>query len=180
MLKGLETLGLRVEKMAQNAAAVADMLANHPKVERVYYAGHPSHAQYELAQRQMSGGSNMLAFDVKGKQADAYTLADNLALIKISNNLGDAKSIITHPATTTHQRLEEEDRLNWGFQRNYCVCQLAWKPKKICSAICNSHWIRFKICSKRENWAIIARLRLALFWPRIKSGAAIMHCVVHS
>ncbi len=67
MLKGLETLGLRVEKMAQNAAAVADMLANHPKVERVYYAGHPSHAQYELAQRQMSGGSNMLAFDVKGQ-----------------------------------------------------------------------------------------------------------------
>lgn len=115
MLKGLETLGLRVEKMAQSAAAIAEMLANHPKVERVFYAGHSSHPQYELAQKQMSGGSNMLAFEVKSKQADAFKVADQLALIKISNNLGDAKSIITHPATTTHQRLDVADRVELGI-----------------------------------------------------------------
>ncbi|MCF4097593.1 O-succinylhomoserine sulfhydrylase [Maritalea mediterranea] len=115
MLKGLETLGLRVEKMTQNAKAIADMLANHPKVERIFYPGHSSHPQYELAQKQMKAGSNMLAFEVKGTQADAYAVADHLALIKISNNLGDAKSIITHPATTTHQRLDEEDRAELGI-----------------------------------------------------------------
>lgn len=113
MLKGLETLGLRVERMTASAGKVAEFLGSHPKVKRVIYPHHPSHPQYELAKRQMKAGSTLVAFEVAG-QDEAFRLSDALAVILISNNLGDAKSIITHPRTTTHQRLSEEARLETG------------------------------------------------------------------
>lgn len=115
LLKGLETLPLRVRQMTESAAKIADFLGNHPKVERVIYPHHKSHPQYELAKRQMKAGSTLVAFELKGGQEAAFKLSDSLAVILISNNLGDAKSIITHPRTTTHQRLSEEVRLESGI-----------------------------------------------------------------
>lgn len=118
MLKGLETLELRVTRMTESAARIADFLADHPKVGRLYYPHHKSHPQYDLARRQMGAGSTMVAFEVRGGQAEAFTVADNLAIILTSNNLGDAKSIISHPATTTHQRFSDEIRAELGISRN--------------------------------------------------------------
>ncbi|RUT31323.1 O-succinylhomoserine sulfhydrylase [Arsenicitalea aurantiaca] len=115
MLKGLETLNLRVRQMTESAARVADFLGQHEKIARVLYPHHPDHPQYELGKRQMRAGSSLVAFEVKGGQTEAFRLADALAVILISNNLGDAKSIITHPTTTTHQRLAEEVRLESGI-----------------------------------------------------------------
>lgn len=114
LLKGLETLPLRVRQMTASATAVAEALAGHPKVERVIYPYHPSHPQYDLAKRQMTAGSTLVAMEIKGGQEAAFTLSDSLAVILISNNLGDAKSLITHPATTTHARLTEAARLEVG------------------------------------------------------------------
>jgi O-succinylhomoserine sulfhydrylase len=114
LIKGLETLPLRVRQMTESAGKVADFLGNHPKVKRVIYPHHKSHPQYELAKRQMKAGSTLVAFEVAG-QSQAFAVADSLAVILISNNLGDAKSIITHPTTTTHQRLTEADRLDSGI-----------------------------------------------------------------
>jgi O-succinylhomoserine sulfhydrylase len=114
MLKGLETLELRVRQMSQSASKIANFLAEHPKVNQVMYPHHKSHGQYELARRQMSGGSNMIAFEVGqgtsggDNQRQAFKVANALAVILISNNLGDAKSIISHPATTTHSRFSDE------------------------------------------------------------------------
>ncbi|MHB1109552.1 MAG: O-succinylhomoserine sulfhydrylase [Devosia sp.] len=115
LLKGLETLPLRVRQSTASAAKIADFLGNHPKVAKVLYPHHQTHPQYELAQRQMTGGSTLVAFAVKGGQEAAFKVADALSIILISNNLGDAKSIITHPRTTTHQRLSEEVRLESGI-----------------------------------------------------------------
>ena len=100
--------------MTDSAEKIAQVLATHPKINRVIYPHHPSHPQYELAQRQMHRGSTLLAIEVKGGQDAAFTLSDSLAVILISNNLGDAKSLITHPRTTTHARLTEEVRLETG------------------------------------------------------------------
>lgn len=110
LLKGLETLPLRVKAMTDSASQIADFLADHPKIESISYPHHKSHPQYELAKRQMGGGSTLVAFTPKGGKDAAFRLADALAIIAISNNLGDAKSIISHPATTTHQRFSDEDR----------------------------------------------------------------------
>jgi len=118
MLKGLETLSLRVEQMTRSAAKVADFLADHPKIERLIYPGHASHPQYELAQRQMKAGSTLVAFEVKGGQEKAFAAADSLGIILTSNNLGDSKSIISHPATTTHARFTDEVREEAGIQRS--------------------------------------------------------------
>jgi O-succinylhomoserine sulfhydrylase len=115
LLKGLETLSLRVRQMTESAGKVADFLGNHAAVARVFYPHHKSHLQYELGRRQMKAGSTLVAFELKGGQEAAFKLSDALAVILISNNLGDAKSIITHPRTTTHQRLTEEARLESGI-----------------------------------------------------------------
>ena len=96
--------------MTESAAKIADFLAGHPKVARVMYPHHRSHPQYELAKRQMAAGSTLVAFEVKGGKEAAFRTGDNLAIIITSNNLGDAKSIIAHPATTTHQRFDEATR----------------------------------------------------------------------
>jgi O-succinylhomoserine sulfhydrylase len=115
LLKGLETLPLRVAQQQANAAKIADFLVDEAKIARVYYPGRKDHPQYELAQRQMQGGSTMVAFDVAGGKAEAFRMANAFEIIKISNNLGDAKSLVTHPTTTTHQRLTEEARLAAGI-----------------------------------------------------------------
>ncbi|MBN9315045.1 MAG: O-succinylhomoserine sulfhydrylase [Devosia sp.] len=114
LLKGLETMPLRVRQMTESAVRIADFLAGHPKIARIMYPHHPSHPQYELAKRQMTAGSTLVSFEVKGGQEAAFKLGNALAVILISNNLGDAKSILSHPRTTTHQRLSEEARLESG------------------------------------------------------------------
>ena len=114
-LKGLETLPLRVSQQTSNAGKIADFLAEQNSVNRMIYPGHKSHPQAELAARQMSGGSTMVAFEVTGGKSSAFKFINALETIQISNNLGDAKSLITHPATTTHKNLSEGDRDELGI-----------------------------------------------------------------
>ncbi|MGX5735344.1 O-succinylhomoserine sulfhydrylase [Bosea thiooxidans] len=114
MLKSLETLPLRIGKQAENATRVADWLAAHSVPSRVIFCGHKSHPQAEIIARQMSGPSTLIAFEVPGGKEGAYRLLDACRLIRISNNLGDAKSLIVHPATTTHQRFTPEVRAAMG------------------------------------------------------------------
>jgi O-succinylhomoserine sulfhydrylase len=115
LLKSLESFALRVRQMTESAARIADFLAGHPKVERVMYPHHNSHPQHDLAMRQMAAGSTLVAFEVKGGKAAAFGVADGLAIVVTSNNLGDAKSIVAHPATTTHQRFGEAARAEMGI-----------------------------------------------------------------
>ena len=115
MLKSLESLSVRVAHQTQSAGVVADMLAAHPAVTRVLYPGRADHPQAALARQQMSGGGTLIAFDVAGGKAGAFAFANALDIIKISNNLGDAKSLLTHPATTTHQRLTPDARAAMGI-----------------------------------------------------------------
>lgn len=114
MLKGLETLNLRVGAQTAAAEAVADFLAGQKGVGRVIYPFRSDHPQYALARRQMRGGGTLVAFELADK-ARAFRLANALRIIGISNNLGDSKSLITHPATTTHQRLTPEARAELGI-----------------------------------------------------------------
>lgn len=118
LLKSLETLPLRVRQMTDSAAKIADFLGNHPKVQKLYYPHHKAHPQYELGKRQMKGGSTLVAFEVKGGKEAAFKVGDNLAIVVTSNNLGDAKSILAHPATTTHQRFEESVREEMGITQS--------------------------------------------------------------
>jgi O-succinylhomoserine sulfhydrylase len=115
MLKSLETLTIRVAAQMRSAETIADFLSQHPRVSRVLYPGRPDHPQYVLAKKQMTGGGTLVTFDVKGGKAAAFKFANALSIIGISNNLGDAKSLITHPATTTHQRLKPEARAHLGI-----------------------------------------------------------------
>ena len=115
MLKGLETLPLRVAQQTKSASLIADFLAEQKSIARVLYPFRKDHPQAELAHKQMTGGGTLVSFDVLGGKAAAFKLANKLELIKISNNLGDAKSLITHPATTTHQRLTPEARAALGI-----------------------------------------------------------------
>ncbi len=110
MGKGLETLDLRVERQCANAARIADALAQMPGVTRVLYPGRMDHPQHALAARQMSAGGTLVSFEVAGGTQAAFRTANALEIIDISNNLGDSKSLITHPATTTHRRLAQADR----------------------------------------------------------------------
>ena len=116
LLKGLETLSIRVKQQCENALKIATFLDSHPKVERTLYPGLKNHPQHELALSQMSGeGSTLVAFQVAGEKAGAFAMLNGLSLIDISNNLGDTKSLITHPSTTTHQRLSDEERAALGI-----------------------------------------------------------------
>jgi O-succinylhomoserine sulfhydrylase len=114
LLKSLETLPLRVDKQTRNAGTVADALATHPKITRLIYPGRPDHPQADIIAKQMRGGSNLIAMEIAQGKGGAFRLQNALRLIKISNNLGDAKSLITHPATTTHQRFTPEERAEMG------------------------------------------------------------------
>jgi O-succinylhomoserine sulfhydrylase len=110
LLKSLETLSVRVRRQTDSAATVAVALAEHPKISRLIYPGRPDHPQAAVVQKQMRGGSTLVAFEIKGGKEGAFRFQDGLKLVRISNNLGDAKSLITHPATTTHQRLTPAQR----------------------------------------------------------------------
>ncbi|ANK82699.1 MAG: O-succinylhomoserine sulfhydrylase [Rhizobiales bacterium NRL2] len=114
MLKGLETLPLRVEKMAANALSLAEHLKAMPRVAEVHYPGLPCFAQAALAKRQMKAGGTLISFEVDGGKAAAFHCLDRLKIVDISNNLGDSKSLITHPETTTHRAISEEERRRIG------------------------------------------------------------------
>ena len=119
LLKGLETLALRVRAQTETAAAIADELARHPKISRLIYPGRADHPQAAIVKKQMRAGSTLIGFEVKGGKAGAFRTLNALKLAKISNNLGDAKSIVTHPATTTHQRLTPEARAELGISEGF-------------------------------------------------------------
>lgn len=114
-LKGLETLALRMEAHSRNALALAQWLEGQPQVERVYYPGLSSHPQHALAMRQQKAGGGIVSFDVKGGKDAAWALIDSTRMLSITANLGDAKSTITHPATTTHSRVTPEARVSAGI-----------------------------------------------------------------
>ncbi|MFC4671602.1 O-succinylhomoserine sulfhydrylase [Seohaeicola nanhaiensis] len=115
MLKGLETMSLRVNAQAASALKLAQALEGHAALSRVIYPGLAAHKQHDLCQRQMGQGGTVLSFDLKGGQAAAFKFLNALEIVSISNNLGDAKSIITHPATTTHQRLPADQKAALGI-----------------------------------------------------------------
>jgi O-succinylhomoserine sulfhydrylase len=115
MLKGLETMAVRVKAQSETAARIADHLAAKPGVSRVLYCGRADHPQADIARRQMTGGGQMLAVEVEGGKEGAFRFQNALQLIKISNNLGDAKSLITHPATTTHYKIGAPARAELGI-----------------------------------------------------------------
>ena len=115
LLKGLETFPLRVRQQTETAGRIADFLADQKQVARVIYPGRADHPQADIVKKQMSGGSSLVAFELKGGKEAAFALQDNLDIVSISNNLGDAKSLITHPATTTHKNLSDEARAELGI-----------------------------------------------------------------
>ncbi len=115
MLKGMETLDLRVRAQARGAQLLAAAFEGHDALARVIYPGLPSHPQHDLTKAQMGSGGTVLSLDLKGGQAAAFRFLNALNIVTISNNLGDSKSIITHPATTTHQRLTEAQRAELGI-----------------------------------------------------------------
>ena len=115
LLKGLETLQLRVDQMCKNAVAVAKFLEAHKQVKKVVYPGLKSHPQYNLARRQMLSGGTIVSFYLNRRKKLVFNFLDRLNLIDISNNLGDSKTLITHPATTTHQRLSKTERESLGI-----------------------------------------------------------------
>jgi len=119
LLKGLETLDLRVTRHCDNALKVARALEGEPQIKRLLYPGLTSHPQHALAMAQMSAGGSVVAFEVAGGKAGAFRFLNGLKLIDISNNLGDAKSLICHPATTTHQRLTPEARAEVGITEGF-------------------------------------------------------------
>ncbi|MGY3485459.1 O-succinylhomoserine sulfhydrylase [Bradyrhizobium sp. USDA 4011] len=119
LLKGLETLGIRVRAQTENAAKIAEALAKHPKITRLVYPGRPDHPQAETVKKQMGAGSTLVGFEVKDGKAGAFRCLNALKISRISNNLGDAKSLVTHPATTTHQRLAPEARAELGISEGF-------------------------------------------------------------
>jgi O-succinylhomoserine sulfhydrylase len=119
LVKGLETLAIRVKQQTENAAAIAEVLAQHPKIARLIYPGRADHPQAALVKKQMRAGSTLIGFEVKGGKPAAFRFLNTLKLAKISNNLGDARSLVTHPATTTHQRLPIEARTELGISEGF-------------------------------------------------------------
>ena len=115
LLKSLETLDMRVERMATSAQKIAEFLTTRPEIEIVSFPGLPSHPGHELAKKQMTGFGTTIGITFKGAKKDAYKFMDALRIIDISNNLGDSKSLITHPASTTHRRLSPEDQMAMGI-----------------------------------------------------------------
>ena len=118
LLKSLETIKIRVLSQSDNALQIASFLEKHKKIEQVYYPSLKSFPQYALAKKQQSAGGTMIAFKVKGKKKDAFKVINKLSIFDISNNLGDSKSLVTHPTTTTHKVLGEEARLSLGITPN--------------------------------------------------------------
>jgi O-succinylhomoserine sulfhydrylase len=119
LLKGLETLAVRVRAQTEAAARVADALAKHPKISRLIFPGRDDHPQAAVVKKQMRAGSTLVGFEVKGGKTAAFRCLNALKLARISNNLGDAKSLVTHPATTTHQRLTPDARAELGISEGF-------------------------------------------------------------
>jgi O-succinylhomoserine sulfhydrylase len=115
LLKGIETLALRVDAASRSAAAIADFLALQPGVTRVWYPMRADHPQQALALKQMTAGGTVVTFEVAGGKDGAFQVMNGFGLIAISNNLGDSKSLVTHPATTTHMRIGEQERARLGI-----------------------------------------------------------------
>ena len=118
LLKGLETIKLRVEAQSHAALEIAQFLNKHSKVEEVFYPFLKDSSQYQLAKKQQTMGGTILSFKIKGKKKEAFKFINKLKIFDISNNLGDAKSIVTHPTTTTHRILMEKERLELGITEN--------------------------------------------------------------
>ena len=123
ILKALETFPLRIERHCQNALKIAQFLESHPQIKKVIYPGLKSHPQYAIAKKQMQSGGAMIAFEVKGGKNAAFKFMNKLTIIDISNNLGDAKTLITHPSTTTHSNMTEDERAEIGI--NDAMCRLS-------------------------------------------------------
>ena len=119
-LKSLETFGLRMERHCSNAKKIAEFLENHPKMQRVLYPSLKSHPQYQIAQKQMKSGGTMLSLEIKGSKKDAFAFMNKLKIIDISNNLGDSKTLITHPSTTTHSSISREEQEKIGISETMC------------------------------------------------------------
>lgn len=124
ILKSLESMTLRIERQSENAKKIAELLSQHPMIEDLRYPHHPSHPQYELAKKQMNHGGPMVAFSVKGGKPAAFKFLNALSLMDISNNLGDAKSLACHPATTTHSSLTDEERQEMGISAGAIRCSM--------------------------------------------------------
>ena len=120
ILKSLETFPLRIERHCENAMKIAQFLETHPKIKRVIYPGLKSHPQYEIAKKQMANGGALIAFEVNGDKKEVFKFMNNLKIIDISNNLGDTKTLITHPATTTHSNMTPEQRVEIGINDSMC------------------------------------------------------------
>ncbi|MBO4987438.1 MAG: O-acetylhomoserine aminocarboxypropyltransferase/cysteine synthase, partial [Lachnospiraceae bacterium] len=119
LLQGIETLSLRLERHAENTKKVVEFLENHPQVERVNHpslAGHPDHALYE--KYFPNGGASIFTFEIKGGQKEAHTFIDNLKIFSLLANVADVKSLVIHPATTTHSQLSEEELKDQGIKQN--------------------------------------------------------------
>lgn len=120
VLKALETFSLRMERQCENAKKIATFLEKHARIKRVLYPHLKSHPQYEIAKKQMKYGGAMMAFEVKGTKKDCFKFMNRLKIVDISNNLGDAKSLITHPATTTHSNIEKSEQEKIGITQTMC------------------------------------------------------------
>ncbi len=119
VLKGLETMDLRVRQAAANAAQLADAIAEHPNINKVHYPGRSDHPHYAVHQKQMETGGTLIAFSVKGARAEAFKVLNALELVDISNNLGDTKSLACHPCSTTHRALSEEEQAEMGLDESW-------------------------------------------------------------
>jgi len=120
ILKSLETFTLRIERHCQNAEKIAKFLESHKKIKKVLYPSLSSHPQHKIAMKQMKNGGPMVSFEVNGSKKDAFAFMNRLSIIDISNNLGDAKSLITHPATTTHSNMAKEEQEKIGITKTMC------------------------------------------------------------
>ena len=118
LLKGLETVKIRVEAQSNAALEIAEFLNKHSKIEKVFYPFLKNFSQYSLARKQQTLGGTILSFKIRGKKKEAFKFINKLRIFDISNNLGDTKSIVTHPTTTTHRVLSEKDRLSLGITEN--------------------------------------------------------------
>ena len=119
VLKGLETMDLRVRQASTNAARIADTIAAHPNIQAVRYPGRSDHPDYDIHKKQMTQGGSLIAFSVKGARAEAFKVLNSLELIDISNNLGDTKSLACHPCSTTHRALSEEEQAEMGLDESW-------------------------------------------------------------
>ena len=118
LLKSMETIKIRVHSQSHASQNIAEFLEKHKKVEKVFYPGLKSFSQYALAKKQQSAGGTMISFRIKGSKKEAFRFIKNLKIFDISNNLGDTKSLVTHPTTTTHKVLGEKDRISLGITAN--------------------------------------------------------------